>query len=111
VYKGGDDALQLIDPRGGQSKILVSRGTFGRVVSVGGWSADSRKIYFRVLAADGSLNIAQVSVDGSNPSLVVRFDDRQRRSYRPDFTTDGKTIYFTIGRHEADIWVMDLKKK
>ena len=111
AYKGGDDALRLISPRGGQSKILVSRGTFGRVVSVGGWSADSRKIYFRVLAPDGSLNIAQVSVDGSNPSLLVRFDDRERRGYRSDFTTDGKTIYFTVGKHEADIWVMDLKKK
>jgi Tol biopolymer transport system component len=78
---------------------------------IGGWSADSRKIYFRVLAPDGSFNIAQVSLDGSNPSLLVRFDDPERRGYRPEFSTDGKTIYFTVGKHEADIWVMDLKKK
>jgi hypothetical protein len=31
--------------------------------------------------------------------------------YRSDFSTDGKTIYVTVGKHEADIWVMDLKKK
>ena len=91
--------------------ILVTGAVLGEITSVGGWSADSKKIYFRVLTPNGSLNVAQVSVDGSNPSLLVRFDDPERRGYRPEFWADGKNIYVTIGKHEADIWVMDLKKK
>ena len=111
AYGGADAALRVIPAQGGREKVLVPPAMFGAVTAVGGWSADSRKIYFRVLAPDGSLNIAQVSLDGSNPSLLVRFDDRERRGYRSDFSTDGKTIYVTVGKHEADIWVMDLKKK
>ena len=111
AYQGTDDALRVIPAQGGLENVLVAPAMFGAVTAIGGWSADSRKIYFRVLAPDGSLNIGQVSLDGSNPSLLVRFDDRERRGYRSDFATDGKTIYFTVGKHEADIWVMDLKKK
>ena len=110
-YIGVDDALRVIPAQGGPEKVVVRAAVFGPVTGVGGWSVDSRKIYFRVAAPDGSLNIAQVSLDGSNPSLLVRFDDRERRAYRSEFSTDGKTIYFTIGMHEADIWVMDLKKR
>jgi Tol biopolymer transport system component len=111
AYQGVDDALRVIPIQGGRERVLVPPAVFGTVTIVGGWSADSRKVYFEARTPDGNLNIAQVSLDGTNPSLLVRFDDPERRGYRSDFSTDGKTIYFTAGRHEADIWVMDLKKK
>lgn len=109
AYSNG--SLAVVPAQGGHEKIVLSGAVFGEITSVGGWSADSKKIYFRVLTPNGSLNIAQVSLDGSNPSLLVRFDDPERRGYRPEFWADGKNIYVTIGKHEADIWVMDLKKK
>jgi Tol biopolymer transport system component len=111
AFIGPDGTLRVIPVQSGGEKIVVPPSVFGAVKEIGGWSADSRKIYFRVLAPDGALNIAQVSADGSNPSLLVRFDDRERRAYRAEFSTDEKTIYVTVGKHEADIWVMDLKKK
>jgi len=113
AYLGMDQTLRLIPAGGGggPEKILVRPATFGPVVAVEAWSADSRKIFFRVERPDGSMEIAQVGPDGSNPTIVVRFDDRDRPAYRPDFGTDGKTFYFTVGRHEADIWVMDLRKR
>ena len=111
AYTASDGSLAVIPAQGGEEKDLVLSAVFGEVTSVGGWSADSRKIYFRVLAPNGSRNVAQVSLDGSNPSLLVRFDDPERRGYRSEFGVDGKNIYVTIGKHEADIWVMDLKKK
>ena len=111
AYLGMDQTLRSLPAGGGPEKILVRPATFGLVVAVEAWSADSRKIYFRVERPDGSQDIAQVGSDGSNPSIVVRFDDRDRPAYRPDFTTDGKNFYFTVGRHEADIWVMDLRKR
>ena len=111
AYAGFDGALRVIPAQGGPEKVVVPPTLFGRATDVGGWSADSRKIYFRVHAPDGNLNIAQVSLDGSNPSLLVHFDDSERRGYRSEFSTDGTTIYVTVGKHEADIWVMDVKKK
>ena len=109
AYASG--ALGVVSAQGEGERDVVSQTVFGAVTAVGGWSSDSRKIYFRVIAPDGSLNIAQVGLDGRNPSILVRFDDPQRRAYRSDFWTDEKNIYVTVGKHEADIWVMDLKKK
>jgi eukaryotic-like serine/threonine-protein kinase len=111
AYIGLDDALRVVPVQGGGGRALVPSTLLGQVTVVGGWSADSREIYFEARAPDGNLNIARVALDGSDPSVLVRFDDRERRGYRSDFSTDGKTIYFTVGRHEADIWVMDLTKK
>ncbi|MDP9203172.1 MAG: serine/threonine-protein kinase [Gemmatimonadota bacterium] len=104
-------SLRVVSVATGEERILVPASVFGPVMFVGGWSADGRKIYFRVLRLDGSYDIAQVDADGSNPSLLVRFDRPDRPPYRSDFSTDGKTFYFTIGEHQADIWVMDLKKR
>ena len=110
AYVGGA-ALRIITPQGRNERVIVPRLLFGAVSAIGGWSADSRTIYFRVRANDGNLNIARVLVDGRNPEVFVRFDDPQRRPYRSDFAIDGKHIYVTIGKHEADIWTMDLRKK
>jgi Tol biopolymer transport system component len=81
------------------------------MVAIEGWSGDGNKLYFRVIAPNGDRNIAESSLDGKEQSILVRFDDSEKRSFNPFFSTDGKTIYFTLGRHEADIWVMDLRKK
>ena len=85
--------------------------SLGQMVAIEAWSADGNKLYFRVIAPKGDRNIAEASLDGSAPSILVRFDDREKRPFNPFFSTDGKTIYFTLGRHEADIWLMDLRKK
>ncbi|HEV7595339.1 MAG TPA: protein kinase [Gemmatimonadaceae bacterium] len=110
AYVGGA-ALRIITPQGRNERVIVSPSLFGAVTAIGGWSADSRTIYFRVRANDGNLNIARVSVDGRNPEVFVRFDDPQRRPYHSDFAIDGNHIYVTIGKHEADIWTMHLRKK
>jgi Tol biopolymer transport system component/serine/threonine protein kinase len=110
AYVGGS-ALRVISPEGEFEKVIVPPSLFGRVTAIGGWSVDGNTIYFRVRAPDGSLHIASVLRDGGNPTILVRFDDPLRGSYHSDFSTDGKNIYVTIGKHEADIWMMDLKKK
>ena len=43
--------------------------------------------------------------------LAFLLDDRDKQPFNPFFSTDGKTIYFTLGGHEADIWLMELGKK
>ena len=108
---GAGSSLDLITPDGSESRRIVPEDILGKITSVGGWSADSKTIYFRILSPDGNYDIAQVGVDGSNPRVLVRFDRPDRVPYRSDFSTDGKNFYFTIGQHLADIWMMDLRKK
>jgi len=41
----------------------------------------------------------------------VRFDDLSRPSSRPEFTTDGRRFFFTIGTRQSDIWAMELRAR
>ena len=106
-----DAPLRVIPAEGGPVRAIPVPASFGELVAIEGWSADGKKLYFRVIAPNGDRNIAEASLDGSPPSTLVRFDDQEKRPFNPFFTTDGKTIYFTLGRHEADLWLMDLRKK
>ena len=103
--------LRIIPVGGGAVQTIPVSASLGQLVAIEGWSADGKKLYFRVISPDGDRNIAESSLDGKEQSILVRFDDREKRPFNPFFSTDGKTIYFTLGRHEADIWVMDLRKK
>jgi len=103
--------LRVIPAEGGAVRTIPVPASLGQMVAIEGWSADGKKLYFRVIAPNGDRNIAEASLDGSKPSILVRFDDREKRPFNPFFSTDGKTIYFTLGRHDADIWLMDLRKK
>ena len=103
--------LRVIPAEGGAVRTIPVPASLGQLVAIEGWSADGKKLYFRVIAPNGDRNIAEAPLDGGKPSILVRFDDPAKRSFNPFFSTDGKTIYFTLGSHEADIWVMDLRKK
>ena len=106
-----DAPLRVIPVEGGPVRAIPIPASFGEMAAIEGWSADGKKLYFRVIAPNGDRNIAEASLDGTPPMTLVRFDDREKRPFNPFFTTDGKTIYFTLGRHEADLWLMDLKKR
>ena len=58
--------------------------------------------------AEGHSNLWSVSATGGPPRLLVRFDDPNRQSNRPEFTTDGKRFFFTIGQRQSDVWMMEL---
>lgn len=103
--------LRVIPVDGGPVRTISIPASFGEMAAIEGWSADGKKLYFRVIAPNGDRNIAEASLDGSPPKVLVSFDDRERQPFNPFFSTDGKTIYFTLGRHEADIWMMDLNKR
>jgi Tol biopolymer transport system component len=82
----------------------------GYANETGGWSRDGKYLYFRMMQGS-QLNIVRIGRDGSGPTTVVRFDDPNRTSYKPDMTIDDKNLYFTIGKHEADIWRVHVAKK
>jgi TolB protein len=103
--------LRVIPAAGGPVRAIPVPASFGQMVAIEGWSVDAKKLYFRVIAPNGDRNIAESPIDGGAPTTLVRFDDPERRPFNPFFSTDGKTIYFTLGRHEADLWVMDLNRK
>jgi Tol biopolymer transport system component len=72
------------------------------------WSADGKAIFYKAFDAEGRSSIWSVSAGGGQPKLLARFDDPTRPSSRPEFATDGKRLYFSIGQHQSDVWTVEL---
>lgn len=75
------------------------------------WSADSKVIYAALLEPDQTLSIYSLPAAGGAFRRILNFADRSKQPYRPEFSSDGRNFYFTIGSRESDIWVMELKKE
>ncbi|HEU5170345.1 MAG TPA: BTAD domain-containing putative transcriptional regulator [Gemmatimonadales bacterium] len=75
------------------------------------WSPDGRLIYYKAFDQDGRSTIRALAVLGGVPRDVVRFDDPLRQSARPEFTTDGRRVFFTIGARTSDVWEMALERR
>jgi serine/threonine-protein kinase len=106
----GSGTLRLISPDGGPPLLLAEgRTDIGDWVPVfPEWSSDSRTVFFKAHDVRGNASFWSVPVTGGVPRMLVRLDDPMSPSLRPEFTTDGERFFFTIGKQESDIWVMDL---
>ncbi len=52
-----------------------------------------------------------VPAEGGPPRLLARLDDPRRMSPRPEFTTDGRRIFFLVAEREADVWAVRLEDR
>jgi Tol biopolymer transport system component/DNA-binding SARP family transcriptional activator len=104
------DGLWLIAPDGGSPRRLVAVGDSlaQPVPELAQWSPDGRTIYYKAFDPAGHSTLWSVPAAGGTPKLLVRFDDPSRPSSRPEFATDGKRFFFTIGSRQIDIWAMEL---
>lgn len=107
-----DDELRVIAPDGSGERVLVSGkrdpNQLDPLYPV--WSRDSRTIYYKVYPRAQPPAIWSMTLDGSEPRLVMRFDDPSHRVLRREFATDGKRLYFIVTRDESDIWMMNLDR-
>ncbi len=72
------------------------------------WGRDSKALFFRSRDGMGRALFWSLSIAGGPPRLIARLDDLSRPSYRRDFATDGRRIYFTINDRQSDISVVEL---
>jgi Tol biopolymer transport system component len=102
--------LRVVAPDGGDPRILAGGETMTADPGSGfpEWSSDAQTVYYKVTDSDGTASFWAVPVAGGTPRLLVRFDDPSRPSPRTEFTTDGERFFFTIGRQESDVWLMEL---
>jgi Tol biopolymer transport system component/DNA-binding SARP family transcriptional activator len=73
------------------------------------WHPDGSRIFYKAFDRAGNSTIWSVNPDGSGRRLLVRFDDPNRPTSRPEFATDGRRLFFTVGHPAADVSVMDLQ--
>jgi hypothetical protein len=72
------------------------------------WSWDSGVLYFKNNDAEGRSTFWALPVSGGATRIVARLDDPARRSYRGDFATDGRRLYFAVNDRQSDIWAVEL---
>ena len=72
------------------------------------WSPDGQTIFFKRYDGEGRTSFWSVPAAGGDPRLVVRLD-RELRSPRPEFATDGHRFFFTVTERVSDIWTLDLR--
>jgi hypothetical protein len=53
----------------------------------------------------------RIPVGGGTPQLIFRLNDRWRTSPRPEFTTDGRRLFFMLTERESAIWTVRLEDR
>lgn len=94
----------MVPAEGGEVRLLAAAA--GLVNQ--GWSSDGQTIYYKPVGPEGS-SIWSVPAAGGEATLLVRFDDPERRSIRPEWAVGAGRFFFTLTERESDIWVMDLE--
>jgi Tol biopolymer transport system component/serine/threonine protein kinase len=72
------------------------------------WSGDGATIFFKRYDGEGRTSFWSVPAAGGAPRLLVQLD-RELRSNRPEFATDGSRFYFTVTERVSDVWTLDLR--
>jgi Tol biopolymer transport system component/serine/threonine protein kinase len=72
------------------------------------WGPDSSTIFFKRYDGEGRTSFWSVPAAGGAARLVLRLD-RDLRSHRPEFATDGRRFFFAVTERVSDIWTTDLR--
>ncbi len=116
LTEGGSGGVAAWSPDGrwiagiasGKPALIAPDGSAIRTLPAGSgrplWSSDGHALYYREEDA-----IWRISISGGEPELLVRFDDSERPTIRPEWASDGKRFYFTRTEYEGDIWVLELQ--
>ena len=75
------------------------------------WSDDGKGLYFKSHDVSGRASLWYIPLSGARPTLLVRFDDLKRPSYRFKFGTNGEQFFFAINDRQSDIWIAEVSKK
>jgi Tol biopolymer transport system component len=73
------------------------------------WSPDGKAILFKRYDGEGRTSFWSVPAAGGNARVLVNLD-RELRSHRPEFATDGRRFFFTVTERVSDIWTMELRE-
>jgi Tol biopolymer transport system component len=103
-------AVWLTTPEGARPRLLVAAGdsALHPVPELLQWGPGGESIFYKAFDAEGRSSIWSVPAKGGAPKLLVGFDDPARPSSRPEFATDGKRLYFSLGQRQSDVWTVDL---
>ncbi len=106
-YASPGGSIRVVSADSGAPRMVydpaTTHGAFAEEVY---WSSDGHSLYFKSHDAAGNAEFWSVPVAGGAPTLLTRFSDPTRGSYRPDWAIGGGRMYFAVNDRESDVWVM-----
>jgi Tol biopolymer transport system component len=106
-FLGG--SLMVMNPDSGAPRmVLDSANSAGAPVEMPLWSGDSKTLYFKSHDPQGNASFWSIPLGGGKPTLLLRFNDPARPSYRAEWSIAAGKMYFTINDRQSDVWVMEV---
>ena len=92
------------------------------VLDAGAAGSDGVFAHTSVISPDGATVLVKgedrtgpgfwsIPITGGRPRLLARLDDARRTSPRPEFTSDGRRLFFMLAEREADVWSVRLGER
>jgi Tol biopolymer transport system component len=105
-----DSTLCLLPVDGGTLRPLVDGRGLRETFTFVAWARDPSRVYFQTRDSSGISSFWSASTTGGPPRRLLRLSEPGRRTRRPEFDTDGKSLFFTVVDDEADVAVVSLKR-
>lgn len=107
------ERIELLAPGAGASRILYTAVDTLRDPVVGrvDFSRDEAGVYFKSHDVMGRASFWYEPLGGGRPTLLVRFDDFARQSFRSNFAVGAGRFFFTINDRQSDVWVADVSAR
>lgn len=109
LVRRSNGGIAAVSPTTGEATRVYDPGR-DSVATVGVTMTASGSVVVRSMEADGTSSFFRV-MDVNRLQLIARLDDPLRPSLRPNFTTDGRSIYFVLNDNQADISVAELQRR
>lgn len=106
-FLGG--SLMIVPADSGPARIVLDSAQYrGVTVEQPAFGDDSRTIYFKSHEPDGTAAFWSIPASGGDPTLLLRLDDPDRPSLRPEWSPGAGRMYFVVNDQQSDVWVMEV---
>jgi Tol biopolymer transport system component len=104
------ERIEVIAPDSGVARTVYAAVDTLRDPIVGrvDFTRDAAGLYFKSHDAMGRASIWHQPLSGGRPTMVVRFDDFTRQSFRSNFAVGAGRFFFAINDRQSDVWVAEL---
>jgi Tol biopolymer transport system component len=104
------ERIEVIAPDSGAPRVLYTAVDTLRDPIVGrvDFARDGAGVYFKSHDVMGRASFWYEPLTGGRPTMLVRFDDLGRQSYRSNFAVGAGRFFFTINDRQSDVWVAEL---
>ena len=104
------ERIELMAPDSGAPRTLYTAVDTLRDPIVGrvDFARDGAGVYFKSHDAMGHASIWYQRLTGGRPTMLVRFDDFARQSYRSNFAVGAGRFFFAMNDRQSDVFVADL---